>query len=341
MRLMKLRCTKVLPVIGICVVYLAINVIRKDGRRLTSVERENEIYSRMHANSSAKKPSQCLSLGFEEKMDILLSETKQVFVTMPTKAAGTSFKRFTSKCMKRGIRDFPDNFVNFADMAQDFLTSSLQLPSIISSHLFSDKPLVELARHTTRDTLIIYIHREETDRVLSAIEQVLTGYQTELKYCEEEHSSKRCTLDEEVVVNIIQNRTTEIGCGSPNILTCEAYSAIEQNAPNMVIVHYKQTDKLLKILAKHHCPDLLEEPPTRENLSAEKSREVIIRLKDGKGVVIKLEDWLREKRELIEWTLLLKKNRSGCQGMTRHMEDDLFACSHEAIRVFPAGIRHW
>lgn len=41
----------------------------------------------------------CLRLGFENEMDKLLSNYKLVFVIMPAKAAGSSFKRFTTQCM--------------------------------------------------------------------------------------------------------------------------------------------------------------------------------------------------------------------------------------------------
>jgi hypothetical protein len=42
----------------------------------------------------------------------------------------------------------------------------------------------------------------------------------------------------------------------------------------MVFVHYKQANKLQKLLAKHHCPELLEEPPTEANVATENRMEV-------------------------------------------------------------------
>merc|ERR1740139_172865 len=266
-------------------------------------------------------------------MDDLVSEMKQVFVVMPAKAAGSSLKHFTAKCMKRNIRDFPDNFVNFADKTKDFLTDSLELPSIITSHLYSDAGLLEIAKHATRDTLIIYIHRKETSRALSAMKRVLTGIVGQ-QYCEEKSVTKssedsqyfqNCTLDEQSVVDIIEKRTYEIGAGAPEILTCKSYSTIEQNAPNVVVLNHKHVDELQQILAKHHCPEM-SGVSEKKNSAAEKPEDVHIRLKKGDDIV-ELEDWLHAKRQLIEWTLALKNNKSGCQGMTRHMEDDLFSCS--------------
>jgi len=296
---------------------------------------------------SPKKAPQCLGLDFEESMDTLLSEMKQIFVVMPAKASGSSLKHFTSKCMKRDIRAFPDNFVNFADMTKNFLTNSFEVPSIITSHLYLDEPLAEIAKHATRETLIIYIHREETSRALSAMKQVLTGIIGQ-KYCEEQSETKlsednqyfqNCTLDEESVVDIIEKRTYEIGAGAQDILTCKSYAAIEQNAPNMVILNHKYANDLQKLLAKHHCPEMSGDVEEK-NLTGEKPEDVHIRLKMENGVV-ELEDWLFEKQHVIEWALQMKNNKSGCGGMTRHMEDDLFSCSEGAMKVSSENIRYW
>ena len=43
--------------------------------------------------------SSCLSLDFEEDMDHLLSKYKQVWIIMPAKAAGSTFKVFAKQCM--------------------------------------------------------------------------------------------------------------------------------------------------------------------------------------------------------------------------------------------------
>ena len=118
----------------------------------------------------------------------------------------------------------------------------------------------------------------------------------------------------------------------------------------MVFVHYKQANKLQKLLAKHHCPELLEEPPTEANVATENRMEVYLRLQKGEdagtvtststSIVVKLDEWLHEKSATLEWSLKLKKHVS-CQAKTRHMEDDLFACSDQTIKVSSTDIKRW
>ena len=118
----------------------------------------------------------------------------------------------------------------------------------------------------------------------------------------------------------------------------------------MVFVHYKQANKLQKLLAKHHCPELLEEPPTEANVATENRMEVYLRLQKGEdagtvtststSIVVKLDEWLHEKSGLLESSLQMKKDIS-CQAKTRHMEDDLFACPDQAIKVTSSCIKSW
>ena len=83
-------------------------------------------------------------------------------------------------------------------------------------------------------------------------------------------------------------------------MTCKAYEAIEQNAPNMIVLHYKQANKLQKLLAKHHCPELLEEPPIEANVAKEKRLTVYLRLQKQGGAVVNLAKWLHEKSATLE-----------------------------------------
>lgn len=281
-----------------------------------------------------------MSLDFEDTLDTIISNSRQVFITMPAKAAGTSLKRFTSKCTSKQQK-VPDNFINNSTLSKNMLTDSFQLPSIIASHLYVDKPLVDLVQYSTRQTLIVYVHRDETERLLSGIRQVLTTHVCSpngrmRSQFNSAFNDTHCTLDEVAVVDLIEKRLGEVGYGSSNILTCKAYEAIEQNAPNMIFMHYTQADKLQKLLAKHHCPELMEEP-SRVNMAKSKGMEVYLRLKKGKDIV-NLEIWLEEKRLPLEWALKLKKHAS-CQAKTKHIEDDLFACADQTVKV--SDILHW
>lgn len=238
--------------------------------------------------------AQCLSLNFEEEIDAIISKSTQVFVTMPAKAAGTSLEEFTEKCMKQ--KAIGDNVINSPDLSEKFLTNSFELPAIITSHLYTEDPLVDLAKHSTRQTLIIHMHRDETERLSSGIAHVLM--RTCLKQRPQDveifkiaRNETHCIIDERPVVNYIKNRVNEIGWGSPEILSCRAYEAIEQNAPKMIVVHYKQASKLQKLLAKHHCPELMEQPPAELNRAKDKDLKIYLRLQNQGGAVENLNQW--------------------------------------------------
>lgn len=276
---------------------------------------------------------------------------RQVFITMPAKAAGSSLKEFAKKCVKRND---PDNFINNPTLVRNFLTISSELPSIIASHLYvGDEPLLDLIKHASfRDTIIIYVHREETERLLAGIKQVLSDLVCEKVTCKigvdvltefNMYSNRtHCILDERPVVSLIEKRVHEIGMGAPEILTCRTYDSIKENAPNMLFMNYKQANKLQRVLANHHCPELLAEGGVVEaNLASQKSRTVFLRLSNTKEHrIVDLDTWLSNKRGLLEWSLKLKRNTS-CQAKTKHMEDDLFACPEQILEVDPAVVNKW
>lgn len=340
---------KVLLFIGLLICMLVISLFTEE-RTLKDFNVSNYWYGRSSQEDDEDRQTvittsggaECLSL---DKLDAIISNSRQVFIAMPAKAAGSSLIQFTNKCL------YPNQTVTGYDInkpmrSKDLLTSSFEVPSIITSHMYDDEPLVDLAQESTRQTLIVYIHRDETERLLSGIRFALTSrvcspdgqklYVGNTSRFNIVRNNTHCILDEMPVVDLIENRVQEVGLGSPEILTCKAYEAIEQNAPNMIFMHYKQADKLQKLLAKHHCPELMEEP-SRVNTAKGKGSGVFLRLKEGAGIV-NLDEWLEEKGPLFEWSLKLKKHAS-CQAKTRHMEDDLFACSDQTIMV--SDIQHW
>mmetsp|Transcript_2649 Transcript_2649/g.4808 ORF Transcript_2649/g.4808 Transcript_2649/m.4808 type:complete len:353 (-) Transcript_2649:444-1502(-) len=290
--------------------------------------------------------NKCTSLDVDGNMDAIIASAKPIFITMPAKAAGTSLARFSEKCTKQ---NFPCNlFVNSPDEAEKFLSNTLHLPSIITSHVYAgDQPLVDIVQHSTRKTLIVQIHRDETERLQSGIKQVLTALvcnRVRYKVGSTQHfhidrNQTHCILDEGPAIDMIKERVQEIGIGSPEILTCKTYKAIEENEPHMIFLHYKQVNKLQRLLAKHHCPELLDEPPMERNVAKGKPMSVYLRLRNG-GNVVKLDDWLHAKGDLLEWSLKLRKNAT-CQAKTRHMEDELFTCPDQAIKVTSEGVRRW
>eukprot|EP00535_Pseudo-nitzschia_heimii_P009352 CAMPEP_0197179058 /NCGR_PEP_ID=MMETSP1423-20130617/4133_1 /TAXON_ID=476441 /ORGANISM="Pseudo-nitzschia heimii, Strain UNC1101" /LENGTH=246 /DNA_ID=CAMNT_0042628909 /DNA_START=370 /DNA_END=1107 /DNA_ORIENTATION=+ len=205
----------------------------------------------MEEYTSRFSSNECVSLEYNNDMDKMLSEFKLVHVVMPAKAAGSTIKTFTANCMKdKNAFAATDNILNKwhenkSKKLIQALMGSTELPSIIASHLYSAQSLVDLIKHSTRKSLIIYVHREETDRLKSAIESVVS--------VECVPSSEGCKLKEEDILEFVRQAWVEISLGAPRILTCDVYEAVEQNRPNMMFMHYTKVDKLLELFAKHHC----------------------------------------------------------------------------------------
>lgn len=255
--------------------------------------------------------------------------------------------------------DVQDNFMNLGpDARKSFLTDTFRLPKVITSHAYGDVVLIDLIQHTTKDDLLVYVHREESPRLKSALSHVVGS-----KFCTQRlHETERlkgvlsdvsllsnndtdCVIDEHVLVDtVISRRLYEMQAGAPKILTCNAYEKIAETAPRMVFLHYTQADQLQSLIAKHHCPEMLaasanndnderEEDaagPVRANVKKDKKKIVWVQLKADKMVT--LDEWMEEKADILEWSLQLNPKQS-CQGKTRQMEKALFTCKDEILLV--------
>ena len=266
----------------------------------------------------------CLSLDLEENMDNLLSKYKQVIIAMPAKAAGSSIKTFTKKCMSRqNATSFSvtDNILNNQNSMNSALTAQLKMPSMISSHMYTQNNMCRLMKHATDDTLIVYSHRQETSRLISATKQVIV------------QRKKGGQLDETELVKMIKSKTVEIGIGNTQLLTCQQYNCIKDNSPNLVFMHYKKVGQMLKLLAKHHCPELLTQEETRVNIGSDKkSVSVILKGRNNNGTIVSIDDWLNAKSQMLEIALSMKEAVT-CQATTRDIEYDLFACPDETLQI--------
>eukprot|EP00546_Thalassionema_frauenfeldii_P011824 CAMPEP_0178908654 /NCGR_PEP_ID=MMETSP0786-20121207/8044_1 /TAXON_ID=186022 /ORGANISM="Thalassionema frauenfeldii, Strain CCMP 1798" /LENGTH=186 /DNA_ID=CAMNT_0020580583 /DNA_START=168 /DNA_END=725 /DNA_ORIENTATION=+ len=183
-------------------------------------------------------------------------------------------------------------------------------------------------KHATNDTLLVYSHREETSRLISAIK-----HSVELRVCKKDQPGitfvgNECQLKEKVLINAIRRKQSEIGIGSTQLLTCEAYECIKDNSPNLVFMHFKQASKLQKLLAKHHCPEVTKE--IRTNAGSEKKPVSVVL--ENNGDLVSLDDWLNAKSQMVELALDLKKDVS-CQATTRDIEHELLACSSETLQI--------
>jgi len=155
------------------------------------------------------------------------------------------------------------------------------------------------------------------------------------------------------MVDLIARRHREVGGGATKILTCQLYNTIQENEPQLVFLHYKQVNKLKTLLAKHHCPELLDKLPIKLNAAEDKEVTVFLHIgRDNtrnaasmkelfreKGAV-RIEEWLQAKGPPMEWALNLR-NEVSCQAKTTHMENELFGCPDEALKVTSASINRW
>jgi hypothetical protein len=254
-------------------------------------------------------------------------------MTMPAKAAGTTMKSFTQKC------------VNATKITNKYniITDHYKVPSIFREWLKSDTTFIDLLKGSTRETLILHIHREELSRIRSAIQHVLVSsicggnskgiaLKTKYEFDVELGDQNRCIIDEKHLVSLIKGREHEIG--SNKFMTCNFFDGIAQNTPsNLVFVHYKQADKLQQILAKHHCPHILKDLPIEENVAANRKIEPFIRLKTNSSTEVTFKEWFDNKKNVILWALDLKSNVD-CQSKIMDMEDHLFSCPDEAVTLF-------
>ncbi len=283
--------------------------------------------------------SMCLT--FDETFDDLVASSGSIYVAAPSKAAGSTLQTFVQECVGEYVSENVGHVKAFTsesieDRTEVFL-ENFKIPKIMTSHIRSDTSLINLIQQSPRDALFIYSYREETDRLLSAIRHVMEyacvgrHRREEIPFTEVKVDGDNCVINEAAIVNFaLKPKAAEIGVGAPEIMTCRFYEAIETNFPRMVFLHYKQVDRLQKLLAKYHCPELLE-TPFRKNMAVDKRMTVSVRLQNDDEVV-KVEDWFEAKRDKIEWTFNMKGG-GYCQGKTRKMEDDLFACKDEALHV--------
>lgn len=306
-------------------------------------------------NSSNEITGGCLDLSINQDMSSLVATARQVFVTMPAKAAGSSMLRFTKRCTKNKISGW-DGFLYRDDQIKKFLTKHNQ-QSVLSSHIANDSALLHLAKYHNREMLLIYVHREESERVISGIKMISNHI---CKNRDNRHNydeiivaknATHCILDEGSVLDKIAHGHREVGGGAPGIFTCKLYKGLQERAPLLVFLHYKQVDKLQMLLAKHHCQELLDrdELPIKANVSANKTLKILLNHGgtnessdiDSNAPLVGIEEWLHAKGPALEQALNYLTSKASCQEKTSNMENALLGCSDGALRVTPASIAGW
>ncbi|KAL7426714.1 hypothetical protein ACHAXM_000550 [Skeletonema potamos] len=176
---------------------------------------------------------QCLDLDLNKEMDSLVASAHQVVITMPAKGGGSSMKEFTQQCSNSSKVTELFGFIpiaNDTNVLKEFLIDSLHVQTVVSSHLSNDEGLIHLAKYPSQKTLLIYIHREESERVISGVKMISQHicqnshqeFKQKYKNIIVAKNSTHCILDEGPVVDLIARRHREVGGGAPNILTCRS-----------------------------------------------------------------------------------------------------------------------
>lgn len=210
--------------------------------------------------------SRAKCLTFKETLDNLIASSKQVFISMPAKGSGTSLKQFTTDCAGDFSGGNPNLLINHPYKIEEIFLRKYKLQRLITAHTYKDKALIRIIRNIPHSSLIIYMHRDETNRFISSIKQVTSSLcagdlrgsnhtNDQVKYYT---NSTSCVLSEKDLIDkIIKPRHREVGFGEPEIISCNLYNAIQENYPQFVFIHYKQANKLQKALAKYFCPNFL------------------------------------------------------------------------------------
>ena len=271
---------------------------------------------------------------------------------MPAKAAGSSMKKFTQKCMSNHTA-MEDNYINSKDKVLNMMTQDYEMPSIITGHIYNETTMTNIIMGATDDSLVLYINRQETDRLVSAaqtvVDRLCEGKFTELEEFKDRvhirypHPNARqddvyflrkngeCTIEEDALRDVLVQQKKEISRSTFNSLSCSVFDAIDDNKPNMVVVDYKQADRLQKLLAKYHCPEMLEEEAVHSNSGSNHVKK-FVRLSNEDGREVLLSDWMEKKRDLLEWGFGMKKDIS-CQGKIRSMQRELSGCDDEMFQL--------
>ena len=266
----------------------------------------------------------------EEEMQTLIDLSESVIVIMPAKAAGTSLKLFAAQCNNDAYSKLkmPGNLPKESNA--NILGNDWEMPGVIASHFWNPVALSRLLHSTSRKTLVLYSHRDETSRFQSAATHVLTTWcpngggrnmpEKPSKFFDAIQGNN-CYLSEDKLINkFLAKRYQEMEMGTNELLTCQTYSSIEEYAPNMVFVDYRNANSIQNLLAEKYCPHMLN-----RTMHAASTGEKVIYVTLENGSNVTLADWLDKKLSFLEWTLDLNK-KSSCQVKTRRMEDELGSC---------------
>ena len=122
----------------------------------------------------------------------------------------------------------------------------------------------------------------------------------------------------------------------------------------IIMVHYKKDGKVMDGLARQFCPELVGKDMIQN--SGQRTRHLVgegegeggsgggseggIFLKSPSGKLVEIHEWLENKGGAIDWALQM--NEQGTyKAKKRHMEDNLFGCDGEILKVSSKMANDW
>ena len=282
--------------------------------------------------------SHCLT--FEDDMNRRVADASNVIVVMPAKAGGSTMRRFINHCypgIEYNERPFHTN--TGLHKLQSFISSSLHLPKLIHTHIAFDSILIRLIKTVPDDFLIIFVYREESDRKVSALKQVLDD-----RLCgrKDPHKTLQPTIkrnethcvyedEEEILKSAVGEGIFEIGRNINGILSCDTHDAIEDTNPNLMMMSVSQINQLQPILAKYHCPEILPKLPINWNIASDKKEWVYVRTREN-GAEVKLEEWAKSKKQFLDWAYNTDEEiQKFCRAKTRKLQNEMNRCNDQLI----------
>lgn len=292
-------------------------------------------------------------LSFDNEVERIISKASSTFIATPNKVAGTSLKKFTHQCMKDSRKFKEEKIFIDNDLAKEFIastsSSSLSPPHLLSNHITRDKSLIELSRIPSIGSLIILLYRNEKDRFISAIKHVVESrfcghlmvHTEDLDQAKVLRNEHNCSFEEEAFLDLVsEKKPYEIGHGNRRILTCNLYTVLKENQPNIVFMHYTQLDRLQQVLAKRYCPEYEGKAPMHANQSKDKpSSNIYVNIHSNDSTTtstttatVPFDQWLEAKSDWLEWAVKVEPWK--CYKETKQMEHALFSCADEIIQPF-------
>ncbi len=318
--------------------------VMKSKNDATNEQEKTTLHQRQLQYQKQQPPQiglKCLS--FENEMEDILSSTRQVYIAMPAKAAGSTMGVFVRDyCMKAynlGPHGSDTNYFNSKQKLEYIKTHNDVFPSVLSSHTGHNwkdfNTMIDRVDDLTDDELLIYMHRPEIERLLSSIKDVawklcnpritIRDFPPVKDRIHYQPDTETCIIEEDALFEIIHNHIYEIGINLQNAINFQFYNEIQKHAPkNLVIAHFKQTDEVMKAIAKYHCPEILDQLPIKVNVGSDKESKIHVQLKSDKSKIVSIMEWVEKKKHVLQ----LKHDWFDdyeCQGNIREIEEKMFS----------------